>query len=115
MLSESVQNTIEAQRRFFRTGTTRNVEFRQRKLEALYKTVQSMQAEIAAALKEDFEKGAVETYTTETGAILSELTYVRKKLRSWAKSRKVSTPLALWPAKSYVAPEPFGCTLIISP
>ena len=38
-----------------------------------------------------------------------------RHLYAWAKPRRVQTPLALFPARVFVQPEPYGVALIIGP
>ena len=46
---------------------------------------------------------------------LAELSYVEKHLGRWMKDRRVLTPLAQFHAKSFVAHDPYGVVLIMSP
>lgn len=92
-----------------------NLGLRRRRLEALKKTIVSKEALISKALKSDLGKSSFESYATEVGFILEELTYILKNLESWAKVKKVKTPLTLFPGKSQIIPEAYGVTLIISP
>jgi len=70
---------------------------------------------IGEALKKDLGKSEFETYTTEIGFILEELSFTLKNMDEWSKVKKVKTPLSLFPAKSYIRPEPYGVVLLISP
>lgn len=92
-----------------------NIKKRKEKLENLKKAILKSEGEITLALKEDLGKSAFETYTTEIGFILEEISYILKNIDDWAKVRKVKTPLALFPGKSFIHPEPYGVVLIISP
>lgn len=71
--------------------------------------------QINAALQSDLGKSATETYMCETGMTLSELSYMRRHLRRFAKDRHVLTPLAQFPSDSFVVREPYGVALIMSP
>ena len=51
----------------------------------------------------------------ETGLVLSELTYMIKHTRKYAKERTVRTPLAQFHSRSYQKPSPYGVVLIMSP
>lgn len=63
----------------------------------------------------DLNKSDFETYMTETGIVLSELTHTISKLSFYMKAKSVPTPLVLYPAKSFISPHPYGVCLIISP
>ena len=52
---------------------------------------------------------------TETGLTLSELGYMKRHLKSYARPKRKRTPLAQFHGKSFVMPEPYGVTLVMSP
>ena len=110
-----IRDIVERQREFFRSGKTLPVEYRIRTLKALRDAIVTMEPEIEAALKEDLGKNYVESYMCESGMVLSELSYTLKNIRKWSRTRRVRTPLAQFPAKSYIIPEPYGNVLIMSP
>ena len=47
--------------------------------------------------------------------MVNELDYAVKHLRSWAKPKRVKTPLAYFPGSSHIHPAPYGVALIIGP
>ena len=51
----------------------------------------------------------------ETGLVLSELHYMIRHTRSFARERRVHTPLAQFASGSFRKPSPYGNTLIMSP
>ncbi len=112
MSLESVSDNLRASLQD--KGVT-GVSIRKQRLESLKKAILQSESEINSALKSDLGKSAFETYTTEIGFILEEISYTLKNLESWASIKKVKTPLALFPGKSYIHPEPYGVVLIISP
>ncbi len=103
------------QREFFRTGQTLDTGYRKRLLARLREAVLDMEDDIAAALEEDLGKSRTEAYMTEIGMTLSETGCALKNVRKWSRPRKARTPLAQFPAKSYIIPEPYGNVLIMSP
>jgi len=92
-----------------------SLEVRKKRLEALKKCILTKEAAINQALKEDLGKSTFESYATEVGFILEEIKYTLKNIDSWAKPKKVKTPLTMFPGKSAVYPEPYGVILIVSP
>ncbi len=106
---------VEAQRAFFLTGKTRSLEFRLDALLKLRKAVKDNEDQLAAALRKDLNKQAYESYMCETGMVLDEVRYHIKHLAGWMKEKAVKTPMAQFHAKSFVSPEPYGVTLIMSP
>jgi acyl-CoA reductase-like NAD-dependent aldehyde dehydrogenase len=105
----------EAQRAFFRRGLTREIGFRVRQLRALRSAVVQHEGDILQALKRDLGRPMVESYTSEIAIVLHEIDFALKKVASWAKPRKVHTPLMLFPGSSWVYPEPYGSALVIAP
>ncbi len=110
-----IPTLVKAQRAFFSSGKTRDVSFRIEALEKLRRVLIDREQDIAEALKKDFGKPFFESYTTEIGYVLGDIGHTIRGLKSWAKPRKVKTPLVLMPARSEIHYEPFGCTLIIAP
>lgn len=111
---ESIQTLIRQQRAFFRTGKTKDVDFRIERLQSLRQAVTDAQDAVMAALHADLRKPELETYATEIG-IVREIDYVLKHLKSWAKPRKVASPVDQFPAVAKVHPEPLGVVLVIGP
>lgn len=111
----NIEEILEQQRAFFRSGATLSVDFRIESLKKLYNAVQKYQREIGEALTEDLGKSDFEGFMCETGLVLSELHYMIRHTRSFARERRVHTPLAQFASRSYQKPSPYGNTLIMSP
>ena len=110
-----IEDILDRQKAFFRTGKTLSVSFRKQYLKDLRDAVSGMDGEISAALKEDLGKSPVESYMCETGMTLSELGHAVRHIREYSRRRRVHTPVSQFPAKSYIIPEPYGNVLIMSP
>ncbi|MGE4277109.1 MAG: aldehyde dehydrogenase family protein, partial [Lawsonibacter sp.] len=110
-----IQALVASQRAFFRTGATLDLSFRQKALDTLEQAIQAREGELLAALKSDLNKSPSEGYLCEVGLTLSELSYLKRHLARWTRTRRVSTPLAQFPAKSYILREPYGVALVMSP
>ena len=106
---------VEKQRAFFRTGATLDVGFRLRMLARLKAAIRAHEADIAAALQADLGKSSFESYMCESGLALSELSYMQRHVRAFAREKTVRTPLAQFHARSYQVPAPYGVVLIMSP
>ncbi|MEO0757798.1 MAG: aldehyde dehydrogenase [Cyanobacteria bacterium J06648_16] len=104
---------IQAQRAFFATGATKPVEFRSAQLERLKSAILARQTEIVQAAKDDLGRPEFEGYF-EIG-VVSELSYILKNLKKWAKPRRVGVPLPQLPGSAWVQPEPLGVVLVIGP
>jgi aldehyde dehydrogenase (NAD+) len=104
-----------SQKQFFRSGATRELEYRQRQLEKLDQLVRENERGFEQALASDLGKPAFEAYASETGFLRAEIQFARKHLAAWMRPERVPSPLALFPAKSRIEREPLGVVLIISP
>lgn len=110
-----VGEKVLKQRNFFSQGKTKSVDFRLKQLKALERCVKKYEQEILEALRLDLRKSHEEGYLTELSIVLSEIKMHIRQLAGWSKPRKVSTPLHLFPSKSYTLFEPLGVVLILSP
>ena len=115
MTGEEIRAILTAQRAWFDRGETMPVENRLRALKRLRQAVASREGEILEALKQDLGKSGYEGYMCEVGMVLSELSYLIRHLPSFARERRVATPLAQFPARSYTKPVPYGTVLVMSP
>jgi aldehyde dehydrogenase (NAD+) len=102
-------------RAYFETGATKSFAFRKEQLTKLKKAIIEHSQALQDALYADLKKSPEESWVTETGFLLSEISNALKNLDSWMRPEKVSTNLLNLPSKSYVMTEPFGIVLIISP
>ncbi len=106
---------IENLKKFFSSGKTLDVNFRKQKLKQLKAEIIKNEKEIFEALETDLGKSSTEAYMSEVGLVLSEIDCCIKHLKKWAKPKKVRSPLAQFPSKSYILSEPLGVVLIMSP
>ncbi len=111
----NIDEVINKQREFFNTDKTKDVKFRLEHLKKLKNSIIANEGEIKKALKEDLNKSESESYMTEIGMTLSELSYDIRHVRGWSKNKRVGTPLAHFPARSFISKEPYGIALILSP
>lgn len=115
MERKEIQEILEKQRAFFKSGATLPVKFRTEQLRKLYNTIKKHENEICAALCADLGKSSYEAFMCEVGMTLSEISYMIKHVRKFSKRKRVRTPLAQFRSHSYIQPVPFGNTLIMSP
>lgn len=110
-----IRNTLAAQEQFFKSGRTKDLNFRLENLNRLRKGIIQNEAAILEALKKDLSKSFYESYLTEVGVVLDEIRLVSRRLKSWVRPRRVKTPFPLWFASSRIYSEPYGRALIIAP
>ncbi|NUC19239.1 aldehyde dehydrogenase [Bacillus mycoides] len=111
----SISSVVNKQKEYFYKGHTRNVETRKNNLQKLYEGIQRFEGEIFQALKLDLNKSVHESFTTEIGYVLKEISFQMKHISSWSKPKRVRTALTHFGSKGKVVPEPYGVTLIIAP
>lgn len=106
---------IDSMKEYFNTGITKDINQRIKLLKALKQNILNHETDILDALKQDFNKPAFETYTTEIMIIIQEIDYQLKHLRRFTKWKTVSTGILNIGAKGKIYPEPYGLVLIMSP
>lgn len=106
---------VASQRSYFQTGKTLPLSARRAALTKLKAAIRKHEADIFDALNRDLGKSTAESYMTEIGMTLSEISYMQRHLWSFARKRFVPTPLAQFAASSYTIPVPYGVVLIMSP
>ncbi len=111
----NIHNIVENQRIYFNQGNTSKLEFRISMLRKLQKALRDNESLLNEAMKLDMNKCKTEVYMTEIGMVLEELRFHIRHLSNWMKEKRVPTPLAQFPSKSFVSPQPYGVALIMSP
>lgn len=106
---------VDAQRAYFKKGETISITYRMEALNKLKAAIQQYEKPLLEAIQTDLGKSASEAYMCEVGLTLAEISYFQKHLRSWAKTRRMATPLTNFAAKSMIVQEPYGVVLIMSP
>ena len=115
MNEQEISKILEKQHHFFASGATLPVSFRIRQLDKLKTVIKQHEKELCHALHLDLGKSQMESYMCEIGLTLSELDWMKKHLPALVRTKKASTPLAQFAAKSYQSPSPYGTVLIMSP
>lgn len=115
MTESDIKSLMQAQKTFFETGSTLPVGNRIQAMKQLRETILQHENDICDALEADLGKSNFESYMCEIGLALSELTYMIKHTRQYARTRTVPTDLAQFAAKSHIQAAPHGTVLIMSP
>ena len=108
-----IAGIVSTQRAFFNTGKTKDLSFRIAQLALLRKIIDDNEDAICEALKLDMNKPKFEAYVGEIAMVTNEIDYAIRHLKSWARPKRVMTPLVHFPAKSRIYSEPLGVVLII--
>ena len=115
MTGEQINNLLKKQRKYYKSGVTIPVKFRIEQLKKLYATVKKYQTEINDALTCDLGKSHFEGFMCESGLVLSEISYMIRHTKRFAKRKTVATPITNFASHSFKQPVPYGNTLIMSP
>ena len=110
-----MQNILNKQREFFKSGKTLPVKVRLEFLKKLKEVIKANEQEIFDAIYKDLGKSSTEAYMCEVGLSLDEISYFQKNLKKFAKDKTVFTPITNFHARSYIKSVPWGNVLIISP
>ena len=111
-----IQKTVEAQRAFFRTGTTLDVKWRLRQLRNLRDAVIAHEKEFEDALHKDLGRCATEAYLCDIGPTIVEINEMLHGLRRWARPERHFSGIMCFPSLiTKVHKMPYGVTLVISP
>jgi len=108
-----VQEVLEGQRKYYKSGATRSLKARKEVLQKLRHLLQTNEKKLYAAIYSDFKKSKHETYTTELALVYHDIDEAVSKLDNWARKKHVATNLLNQPASSYIIPEPLGVALVI--
>ncbi len=113
---ETIHETVEKQRAYFRSGETLDVKWRIAQLKKLKQAVLDYQDELSEALHEDLGKSAVEAYLCDIGPVIAEVNEILSGLKKWARPEKHFSGLMCFPStRTTVYKMPYGVSLIISP
>jgi aldehyde dehydrogenase (NAD+) len=115
MNDDGLNSDLQRLRTNFQSGNTRSYSFRKEQLQKLRKAILHHEEALYAALDSDLKKSREESWVTELGFVLSEITAMQKHLHHWMKPEKVKTNLLNLPSSSFIINEPLGVVLIIGP
>lgn len=108
-----MKEIVNQQRNYFKTHTTKNLNFRRKQLKTLQKALQQNEPLLHEAIYKDFKKSEFDNYTTELSLLYKDIKEARINIFQWARTKPVSTGILNFPASSYVIPEPLGVCLVI--
>ncbi len=109
------KDLVSRQREFFYRGKTLPIGQRVYNLKKLRQAILKYEDKIIKALNKDLGKSPFEAYETEIGVTLHELSHMIKKLPSYAKTKRLASPLTHFPSTSRMYHDPYGLVLIVSP
>ena len=113
--NEQIVKIAAAQKAFFRSGKTLDIDYRLSALKRLKAAIKRWEKPLIEALWADLHKSYEEAYLTELSIVLGEIDNHIRHLKGWASPKRCPTPLKMFPSRSKVISEPLGNSLIISP
>lgn len=111
----SLSPQFEIIRQYFLSGATQSIEFRKSQLQKLKEAILAYEDAINEALYNDLRKSKEEIWITETGMVLSEISYFLNHTGDLMAPQKTGTNLLNQPGNSFIMSEPLGVVLIIAP
>ncbi|HIC32460.1 MAG TPA: aldehyde dehydrogenase family protein, partial [Flavobacteriaceae bacterium] len=110
-----IEAIVNSQKEFFKTGKTKNIDYRKQLLKRLRSELIKQENHITKALYDDFKKPEFESVISETAIVLQDLKRTIKKMDNWAKPKRVFPSLLNFPSSDYLYSEPYGTILVIAP
>ena len=114
-MNNSIEDLINHQRSYFKSGKTLDVSYRKKLLKLLSKEIQERGKEIHKALFADLGKPYVEVVASELSVVLNDINYLIKNLKNWSRPKRIPSSPLNFPSSDWILAEPYGCTLHISP
>ena len=106
---------VQRQKRYFLSQITKGYAHRRDALQALKKAIYTYEEDIYEALYQDLGKAQAESFLTEVGVVLSEISHTLQNLKKWMKPERTRSPLTLFKAQSKIYHDPYGIVLVLSP
>ena len=110
-----ITSIIEAQRAYFRSGATLDINFRRQMLKKLQGALIKWEKPLAEALWTDLHKSYEEAYLTELSIVKGEVANHIRHIGKWSRRKHRPTPFKMFPSQSFIVSEPLGNTLIMAP
>ncbi len=111
----NAKQIIDLQRKYLSQNKASSVEERIHHLKKLKEVIISNEEKLLEAVAKDLSKSKYEAYITEIVPLYKEINIFCKKLKSWARPKRVSSPLHLWPSKAMTFKDPYGLVGVFAP
>ena len=113
---KNIAEIVSKQRKFFKSGTTLDVDWRIKQLKKLKLAILANEGPITKALTKDLGRTDMEGYFCDIGATVMEINETIKGLKRWARPELHYSGLVCFPSiTTKVYKMPYGVSLIISP
>lgn len=115
MESIDIRSLCQAQHDYFETGAPCALAARHAALAKLEQALKEHETALLRAMEQDLGKPPLEGFFSEISLVMDEVRHAQKHIDRWARPTRCHTPLAQFPAKSFILHRPKGCVLIMSP
>ena len=113
---KKIHSIVEKQRKFFKSGTTLDINWRIQQLQILKSAVKAHEKQFEDALNQDLGRSKTEAYLCDIGPVILEINETIKGLKKWSKPEYHYSGLLCFPSfVTKVYKMPYGVSLIISP
>ncbi|KAI9262780.1 Aldehyde/histidinol dehydrogenase [Sporodiniella umbellata] len=113
---ESIPKIIQGLKNTFKTGMTKDLNFRKSQLKSLKHFIEENQQHLLDAVEQDLNKSKAETIMMEISVALAEVSYMLKNIRKLSRPRKIKGYFLISYLDEKVhQKEPKGVVLIFSP
>ncbi|XP_023729775.1 aldehyde dehydrogenase family 3 member F1 [Lactuca sativa] len=113
-MRSNLESDLKELRETFHSGKTKESSWRISQLQGLLHILEDRESDLSMALKQDLGKHHVEAYRDEIGLVVKSINYALGNLKQWMAAKKAKLPLAAFPSRAELLPEPLGVVLIIS-
>ena len=114
--TEKIHDIVEAQREYFLSGKTLEVNWRIEQLMKLKTAMYEHEEELKAALAADLGRSEAEAFFCDIGTVILEINETIRGLRRWSRPETHFSGLVCFPSLfTKVYHMPYGVSLIISP
>ncbi len=110
-----IKKLVQKQLNYFLSNVTCDINYRLENLKRLRRAIQNHEKDICEALHKDLNKSDSEAFMTEIAIVMEELNLTIKRLKAWARPKRVNTGLLHMGSSGNLLYEPYGVALIISP
>lgn len=111
----NIKEIVANQREYFTSGQTLDVAFRLEQLKKLKTSIKLYEKELFDSFIQDLNKCEYDVILTELLLVNNELDSIIKKLKSYAKPKKVGLSILNPFSKGKILAEPYGTVLVVSP
>lgn len=112
---EDIKAIVDKQRNYSKSRVMHPIPKRIEILTKLKLIIEAHSKDICEALYTDLGKSEFEAYLAEIDFVLHEISSCIKSVKKWSTPSRVGSPLTVFPARSFIRPEPLGNILIIGP